>query len=45
MWILRMMNGLAMCSNGGWHPRDGPVCGQRNGNLNAQNDIDCPFRC
>ena len=36
-------NGSAYCNNGGWDPRDGPICGQRFGNQNAVNNTDCFF--
>ena len=31
----RTTTGPATCSNGGWNPRDGPVCGQKYGDQNA----------
>ena len=34
-WTSRTTSGSATCSNGGWNPKDGPVCGLRSGNTNA----------
>lgn len=34
-WTSRTTTGPATCSNGGWDPRDGPVCGLRFGDTNA----------
>lgn len=34
-WKSRTTTGVATCSNGGWDPRDGPICGQRYGSQNA----------
>ena len=44
-WTSRTTTGPATCSNGGWDPRDGPICGQRFGNQNAVNNMDCSFPC
>lgn len=44
-WKSRTTTGVATCSNGGWDPRDGPICGQRYGNQNAKNRIDCQVPC
>lgn len=34
-WTSRTTTGVANCTNGGWDPRDGPVCGLRYGDQNA----------
>lgn len=34
-WTSRTTSGSATCSNGGWNPKDGPVCGSRYGDTNA----------
>ena len=34
-WTSRTTAGVATCSNGGWDPKDGPVCGLRYGDQNA----------
>ena len=34
-WKSRTTTGVATCSNGGWDPKDGPICGQRYGDRNA----------
>ena len=44
-WTSRTTTGPATCSNGGWDPRDGPVCGLRIGDQNAVNNMDCTFPC
>lgn len=44
-WKSRTTTGVATCSNGGWDPRDGPICGQRYGSQNAKNRIDCQVPC
>ena len=44
-WQSKTPNGGAYCNNGGWDPRDGPICGQRFGNQNAVNNMDCFFPC
>ena len=44
-WQSKTSNGGAYCNNGGWDPRDGPICGQRVGNQNAVNNMDCFFPC
>ncbi len=44
-WTSRTTNGPATCSNGGWDPRDGPVCDLRFGDQNAVNQMDCSFPC
>lgn len=44
-WTSKMPNGGASCKNGGWNPRGGPICGQRFGNQNAVNNMDCSFPC
>ena len=44
-WTSRTTTGPATCSNGGWDPRDGPICGLRFGDQNAVNRIDCSFPC
>lgn len=44
-WQSRTPNGGASCNVGGWDPRDGPICGQRYGNKNAVNNMDCFFPC
>ena len=41
----RTTTGSATCSNGGWDPRNGPQCGGRAGNVNAENQVDCSFPC
>ena len=38
-WTSRTTTGPATCKNGGWDPRDGPVCGQRFGDQNAVSPI------
>lgn len=42
-WTSRTTSGPATCSNGGWDPRDGPVCNSRFGNTNAVCLIDRPY--
>ena len=44
-WTSRTTAAPYYCSNGGWNPRDGPVCGLRFGNQNAENQVDCSFPC
>ncbi len=44
-WTSMTTNGAATCSNGGWDPRDGPVCDVRFGDQNAVNQMDCSFPC
>ena len=44
-WQSKTPNGGGSCNNGGWDPRDGPICGQRYGNQNAVNNMDCFFPC
>ena len=44
-WTSRTTAAPYDCSNGGWNPRDGPVCGLRVGNQNAENQVDCSFPC
>ena len=44
-WTSRDTKGPATCSNGGWDPRNGPICGRRAGNHNAVNNMDCSFPC
>lgn len=34
-WTSKTTSGPATCSNGGWDPRDGPVCGSRGGSTLA----------
>lgn len=34
-WTSRTTTGVATCTNGGWDPRDGPVCGERFGDTSA----------
>ena len=34
-WTSRTTTGVPNCTNGGWDPRDGPVCGQRFGDSDA----------
>lgn len=34
-WTSRTTTGAAICKNGGWDPKDGPVCGLRYGDTNA----------
>jgi hypothetical protein len=43
-WTSRTTKGLANCKNGGWNPRDGPVCIDGLGDP-AENQIDCCFPC
>ena len=44
-WQSKTPNGGGRCNNGGWNPRDGPICGQRYGDQNAVNNMDCFFPC
>lgn len=44
-WQSKTPNGGASCNNGGWDPRDGPICSLRFGNQNAKNNMDCFFPC
>ncbi|KAK0510954.1 hypothetical protein JMJ35_006506 [Cladonia borealis] len=45
-WRSRTTTGSATCSNGGWDPRQGPVCDERTGdNEDAVNNMDCSFPC
>ena len=44
-WKSKTPNGGAHCNNGGWDPWGGPICGQRYGNQNAVNNMDCIFPC
>ena len=44
-WQSKTANGGAHCNVGGWDPRDGPICGLRYGNQNAENNMDCFFPC
>ena len=45
-WTSRTTTGSATCSNGGWDPRDGPICDERTGdNEDAVNNMDCSFPC
>ena len=43
-WTSRTTSGPATCKNGGWNPRDGPIC---LGSLTdpAENQMDCCFPC
>lgn len=34
-WTSRTTTGVAICTNGGWDPRDGPVCGLKYGDTDA----------
>ncbi|CAF9941749.1 hypothetical protein IMSHALPRED_002875 [Imshaugia aleurites] len=40
-WTNRTTTGVAKCTNGGWDPANGPVCGLRYGDGDAKNQIDC----
>jgi hypothetical protein len=44
-WTSRTTSGPATCKNGGWNPRDGPIC--LGGSLTdpAENQMDCCFPC
>ncbi|KAL9077076.1 MAG: hypothetical protein Q9157_003499, partial [Trypethelium eluteriae] len=46
-WTSRTDSGPANCANGGWNPRDGPVCGTEFlGQWQpAENQMDCCFPC
>ena len=46
-WQSKTPNGGAYCNNGGWDPRDGPMCEERETLLdrNAVNQMDCFFPC
>ena len=46
-WQSKTPNGGAYCNNGGWDPRDGPMCEEREELLdrNAVNQMDCFFPC
>ncbi len=44
-WQSKTPNGGARCNNGGWDPRDGPICNLRSGNQNAVNNMDCFLPC
>ena len=44
-WRSKTPNGGAYCNNGGWDPRDGPICGLAYGNQDAVNNMDCFFPC
>ena len=44
-WQSKTPNGGANCNNGGWDPRDGPVCSPRFGDQPAVNNMDCFFPC
>ncbi|KAF2233988.1 hypothetical protein EV356DRAFT_502931 [Viridothelium virens] len=46
-WTSRTTSGPANCANGGWNPRDGPVCGTEFfGQWQpAENQMDCCFPC
>ncbi|KAM0796822.1 hypothetical protein BDR22DRAFT_505206 [Usnea florida] len=44
-WQSKTPNGGGRCNNGGWNPRDGPICGLRYGDQNAVNNMDCFFPC
>ena len=53
-WTSRDKTGVANCTNGGWDPRDGPLCyisidsnGNPKNTLNehAENQVDCCFPC
>lgn len=41
----RTTTGSATCTNGGWDPNEGPICGSKAGNVNAENQVDCSFPC
>ena len=45
-WTSRNTSAPFFCSNGGWNPRDGPVCeGDIGPTRNAENQVDCSFPC
>jgi hypothetical protein len=43
-WQSKAPNAGGHCNNGGWDPRQGPICGMRFGNTNAVNNMDCFFK-
>jgi len=47
-WTSKDKTGAANCSNGGWNPRNGPVCPNGGTGLEdtpAENQVDCCFPC
>ena len=43
-WTSRTTSGPATCKNGGWNPRDGPIC-LGSASEPAENQMDCCFPC
>lgn len=44
-WTSRDKTGPATCDDGGWNPRDGPVCLGYETYEDALNQMDCCFPC